>query len=85
MTLEEIRAVLEKNHIPASAKIMMDEEWECSMARVGSIYYNERLNQIVLTTGGKWESEQYKNNSSYYSRNGYELLYCIEDDGNGIY
>lgn len=68
MTFEELKKLLEDNHIPDNVHFESDSGWECGPTEMDEVFYNREKNTIVFTQGcwGK--------NDDYMKLDGFEML-----------
>lgn len=63
MTFVELKALIEKNKIPESAKLMSNSGWECGATEVDALYYSPSKNEIHLvqnSSGTKYNEDMLK-------------------------
>lgn len=56
MTFEELKKLLEDNHIPEDVHFESNSGWECGPTEMDGVFYKKEKNTIVFTQGlGKYE------------------------------
>ena len=56
MTFNELKKLLEYNHIPDDVHFESDSGWECGPTEMDGVFYNREENTIVFTQGfGEYE------------------------------
>lgn len=72
MTIEILKDLCEKYHIPPDVELFSDSGWECGPTDMNGVYYNAERKAIVFTQGQYFELSS---NLAYSSNDGWQIIY----------
>lgn len=72
MTIEILKDLCEKYHIPPDVELFSDSGWECGPTDMNGVYYNAERKAIVFTQGQYFELSS---NLAYSSTDGWQIIY----------
>lgn len=75
MTIEILKDLCRKYHIPPDVELFSDSGWECGPTDMNGVYYNAERQAIVFSQGRYFEDWSKSVDKTYSSDDGWQIIY----------